>query len=462
MSEVAALVVVSLAGLAVVDRPGVDPWLRVSMAPAIGVTVATMSAAFLLATIEVLPASAVVIGPVVVAVAVLGRRRRLFGDWRVVLAVVAWVSLLGAVTQLFPLGRVTPDSFRYLIAADLYTETGGLEAMNQSDLVVRLLAAPVVQVFGFLSGADHAASAGPVVGMAGILTMARMIWIHTSRRPWLTTGLAVAFVLSANRPVYDLFYINAHGLVATNVLVAAYGIWRMTAGERDWTGAVAVAASILPLARAEGGIVLTLLWLGAVAATTTHSPALRRLSVAAVPPTVTAFLWFGVVAWPRIPEALRRETLFILASVLGPLLLCGAGSLAPRLARVLPGLALASSVGLLAVFAVAEPSVLLDSLDATIDNLVFGSGAWGFTWPAVILGVIVALLVGGVERSMVWSSAIVGFAVMFWLLPYLRDAAYRTGTGDSGNRMLVHILLATIVYVVLTLTGEDRSTIEPR
>jgi hypothetical protein len=48
-----------------------------------------------------------------------------------------------------------------------------------------------------------------------------------------------------------------------------------------------------------------------------------------------------------------------------------------------------------------------------------------------------------------WTVPILGFGLLYWLLPLLRDGAWRVGTGDSGNRILAHIIAVVVMFLVL-------------
>jgi len=50
------------------------------------------------------------------------------------------------------------------------------------------------------------------------------------------------------------------------------------------------------------------------------------------------------------------------------------------------------------------------------------------------------------------TAPIAGFFALFWASVYLRDAAYRVGAGDSGNRMLAHVILVVVLYCLVAIT----------
>ncbi len=71
-----------------------------------------------------------------------------------------------------------------------------------------------------------------------------------------------------------------------------------------------------------------------------------------------------------------------------------------------------------------------------------------FTWSIGILLLAVALIVHEVPSSRLWTTPIVGLAVLWWLLPMIREGAWRVGAGDSGNRILAHMLAVVVAFLV--------------
>jgi hypothetical protein len=103
---------------------------------------------------------------------------------------------------------------------------------------------------------------------------------------------------------------------------------------------------------------------------------------------------------------------------------------------------------LLAVVAVGETEILVDVAYATFRNLTY-DGLWLFTWPVGIVLTVIAVVVHRIPDGRLWTTPIVGFTLLFWLLPLIRGGARRVGAGDSGNRILAHILAVIVTFLVL-------------
>jgi hypothetical protein len=68
---------------------------------------------------------------------------------------------------------------------------------------------------------------------------------------------------------------------------------------------------------------------------------------------------------------------------------------------------------------------------------------------------VIALLVQRIPDGRLWTVPLIGFGLLFWLLPLLREGAYRVGSGDSGNRMLAHFLGVAVVFLALAAVDRD-------
>jgi hypothetical protein len=102
----------------------------------------------------------------------------------------------------------------------------------------------------------------------------------------------------------------------------------------------------------------------------------------------------------------------------------------------------------LAGLAAANLAIFTESMEATFQNIVLSEGAWLFTWSVGVVLLAVALVVHQVPSSRLWTTPILGFAILWWLLPMIREGAWRVGTGDSGNRILAHMLPVVVAFLV--------------
>lgn len=373
--------------------------------------------------------------------------------------------------RIWHLARLTPDSMRYLLAATDLVRPDALGEMNDGDLLIRQIGLPSLQAFFGLVDRDYVASIAPLFGISGLGLFTWFAWQVTdgmavTKRRWLVVA-AVVFLGTANRLVYDAFYINTHIQMAVFLLIAVVGGWLAVSNGRTgwaWPAGLAVAAALLMRPEAPLVVAVVLVTIGASRA---GWPV--RLATT-LPPILVMALWYGVVLWQNANNgdavALTAPVFGSLVAVLGAALVVVIGGLhgAKRWIGYVDRIALIGLALLVAFFAARTPEILLTSVEATFRNLTY-NGLWLFTWLAAIGLLAVALLVQRIPDSRLWTIPILGFGLLFWLLPLLRDGAWRVGTGDSGNRILAHILSVVVAFLLLaaqykTTTGESLTATE--
>ncbi len=466
--------VMVLVGIPFVDHPDIDPWYRAAAAPLVGAAVFVLVGTASLAAFGIVSPWAVLGVSAMGSAAVASRRRdRGVAPRRWMLWSVVWVLAAVLLANWLPLTRLTADSIRYLINADLFGESGGLAVMVEADLLKRLSATSLLHTLSGGAAGSYSAGVGPVVGAGGWILLARLVWkaIDASVPTRLSVvALVMTFVATANRPLYGLFYINSHGLMASALLAAVLAVWHIGAGRSGWWPVLAICAGVLPLARPEGGITAALVFLAAAIAGNRRD--LRPLLLASLVPAVASIAWFGVVVATHHGSYTATEAPFMLVAGCGSALLMVMLWVLPAMHLRLRTIAVAGMVLAIVAGLATGLDVLGPSAAATFQNLVLGKGAWGATWPAVLLllgltGMSLRRAAGGVGGQAAWFWFLGGFTVMYWLLPVLRNGPYRVGSGDSGNRILAHGFLVAIAAVVVGLTGKavDRrapATVLPR
>jgi hypothetical protein len=467
MSELAAVALVTISAVLMMGAFTRLPWLTLAaLAPIIGLsafvligTALVVIAGYMLPLVTVV-ATALILG----ALAISRRRRPERRTLAAITVTVLAIAGIGAFTLTTAPTRLTPDSLQYIAMADMIAEPGGFDEIPGPMLEKRNLSTSVLHTLGSLDGQPYAASATPVVVAAGFATMVAGLWSALTSggtprgRVMSITTVAVVFALSSNRALYDAFYVNSHGLVMACFLVVVVGGF-LSPAKGGWLLAVSIAAAAIVPARPEGIILVSLGLLPVL----TH-PGLKPLErvLVTMPTSLTAILWFGAGLWSRAPG--ERGLDLADQSVGGALIGIGLVLVAtlagrPRLFRWLtaaPWLAVTAMAALLALEYRRQPDLLLESLSATVQNLA-GEGMWGISW--IVLGLLTAgaLFSNGFEHDRFFVIPIAGFAVMFWLLTYLREGPYRVGAGDSGNRILAHIFLVTVTYVALAAASRTRS-----
>ncbi len=100
-------------------------------------------------------------------------------------------------------------------------------------------------------------------------------------------------------------------------------------------------------------------------------------------------------------------------------------------------------------FAAVSPDLLGASIEAAFQNVVLSEGAWLSTWSIAFPLLVVALLIHDVSVEKPWTTPIINFALLSFLLPMVQGGAWRVRTGDSGNRILAHIIALVVACLIL-------------
>lgn len=379
------------------------------------------------------------------------------------LRVIGWAAvaigiagLTVVLARILHLTRLTPDSLRYLLAATDLILPDAFTEMHKADLLIRQIGLPSLHALSDLVDRRYLASIGPLFGVSGLGLFAWLVWHVTRgladrrRRWWLATG-AVLFLGTSNRLVYDAFYINTHIQMAAYLLIAVAGSWLAVSKQKPgwaWPAGLALAATLL--LRPEAPLVVAIILV--TAAASRASPIVR--AVLTVPAVISMAFWYGIALWQN---ANNGDLISLTAPVFGSMLavfgaalvmLAGGFTRARPLARHVDLVALAGLALVVAGYGLRNPDVVINSLQSTFRNLTY-DGLWLITWVAALALLVVALVVQRVPDGRLWTVPILGFGLLFWLLPLIRDGAWRVGAGDSGNRILAHILAVVVAFLVL-------------
>lgn len=462
MSDFLVLASVSLSGLAIAGdrRFGLGPALA---APIVG------TAGYLVATAVLVGFEAFTVGRALALVAVLAAGvlvatiRRSPGpvDWRsaglAAIGVLGLVAVVVAVTWTVPLTRLSPDSGRYLILARILGETGSLAEVGVPlDLLKRQLAVAAIHVVG-ADGLGYSPSWTPLLAVSGVATTVHVAWSRL--RPSAGSAAALATIvaaplvllLSADRTLFNLTYLNGHLLFAVLLLFGVARLWDAAERNERW-GLLAAGlcfAALLTI-RAESAIVVAIFLLPLVL-----SPAwdLReRLTIVAAP-VVVAVSWYGLAVRPHV----TADSLGITGPVDSVFVVIG-GIVAAAVAAswfrplALRRLAVVSMGVVLTGYLLWNLAVLPDDMATTLGALAANlttEGLWGITWP------ILAVLVAGVFVSrfvpddMVFAAGLPLYGLALVAFAFLREDPYVLGPGGSGNRMVFHVGLVAVLYVML-------------
>jgi hypothetical protein len=467
MAEIGVGALLALTGSALLApvKGDVTPMARVWLSIPMGAALYTVVALFLIVLTGTLSPGVAFGWSVLLGLAVAVVTSILKGfDW----ADLRWAAIaLGlavvtvALARVVHLTRLTPDSLRYLLASTDVVRPDALEEMNKADLIIRQLGLPSLHALSELGDRRYLASLAPLFGVFGLGLSVWLIWAHTTsleprRRRWLVAS-SILFLVTANRLVYDAFYINTHIHMAVYLLIAVAGCWlAASTGRWGWAWPAGLSMAAMLLLRPEAPLVVAIVLVTLAASRASWA----GRAAATVPSVIVMAVWYGIALWQHANYgdliSLTTPVFGSLVAVFGSAMIVVIGGL--HMARpVTSRLDLIALVGLavvLVAFAIRQPDVLVTSVQATARNVVY-DGLWLTTWVALLVLLVIALLVERIPDGRLWTVPIIGFGLLFWLLPLLREGAYRVGSGDSGNRMLAHFLGVAVVFLALAAVDRD-------
>jgi hypothetical protein len=393
-----------------------------------------------------------------VALAAARRHAGALRSWPAAAIAVAGSVGAGWIIQQLHLTRLTVDSVRYLLTAEALAATGSLDAVGSWDLRMRHLITPLLHMPGVVDGPGYSAAITPLFAVSGLGATA---WLSCRafdrfavpiRLRAMLLGSVGLLLVTTNRFTYHAFYINGHMFFAVFLLVGVgLGVLAIIEREPGWVFPASLALGAIVPMRPEAAIVAMIFVVPILVSDRIPYAARWRILI---PSLAASTLWHGVL-WPR--HALAGD-LGIAGPVYGMLFVtwgvaAGLGLLSVpamrRHARWGPPAVLIAVAGYLAVNTVADPDLLRDNLTATAANLAV-EGLWGAWWwvtPFLLVGAWLIVSRRSPVRLLLTPTAT--FALAVPAFSFLRGGAYRIGTGDSGNRMLVHVTMVIALTILL-------------
>jgi hypothetical protein len=348
------------------------------------------------------------------------------------------------------------DSLWILTFSHLFDINGNIAFLNGHTAIKRGFSYPLLLALGpsgqFLSGATPFIFGA--LGCLVIWAIRELVGAQPRKRVlWVSAGLAV-LTFSTVMPVRAIFYVNGHTLTAVGMLAAAIAVvvavreYHVT---REQLLVVCLGVFTASTSRVEGIVLSALIVLPLLA-----QPWIRRREIIWIISSGT----FGLTMWlatyhSYIIHATHLPWYIFMAIVVGLGMLPALKIFDWVRHRIMPIALIAMGV----VFIGAEVvfhSALRKGNQALYDNLIGGSGRWGWFFPALL----VCLVLGWVKLSTpehrtllyITTSLVLGslIAKMVDGGQFGHPTLGRTGWSDSLNRMW---LQSFAIFLVTALVG---------
>ena len=267
---------------------------------------------------------------------------------------------------------------------------------------------------------------------------------------WLLATLATVLVATSYFVAFQFFYIHNSLPSGAFVFLFVAAAWlRLHSREPLWLGFATAALIAFSLLRTES--VLFAVLLAAPIACNPVIPGRERLALAwtlAAASSAWQLVLYGILEGDSGILS-PNKLLMLIAATVGFAAFVTAGVLAPgrngrfaALVGATPSLALAVLGAAVALTFLVEPNHMRTSAITLATNLD-ESGHWGVVW-WVALPAVVLVPWRGPARSL--GPALLSFVLLVHSLAFMRDP-YRLGWGDSGNRMMTHVLFALVAFI---------------
>lgn len=425
---------------------------------------ATLSVLMLGGPLHPLPTTMVALGALLVIWGWRWRARRTISASREPWAglIVAGLSMVAALIVLSEMDHVfgVPDSFRMLAIGRQIAREGftleSVEPLTSFGSFITLLQAYAA----FSPGQAYSVGLQPALTLGGVLAglfIAQRALRQHQLPPmaWLAPLLGLLLLSSTYMSALMAQMIHANPAAAVYGFVMMGCLWLALlddAYHADWWRCAVFAGLGFAFTRIEAPLFLVAF----VGLALSAQPWPRRVRFGLILPGVlVVVVWYLYLLAITVQDAGRllspTNTLLILGA-LGALIVFLCALEAPFLARQASRLSGLVGPGLLLVL-IGAYGVDAEQWLTNVRNLghnLMGLGEfWGLMW-VIVPGLALFLPRQPAlrhERFLVLSSLI--FLVLVWLLPYGRGAPYRLGWGDSGNRMLFHLLPVLVFYLSL-------------
>ena len=114
----------------------------------------------------------------------------------------------------------------------------------------------------------------------------------------------------------------------------------------------------------------------------------------------------------------------------------------------MPSLTVIGLAGILSLYLLSQEKAV-ESCLIFLSNAI-ATGHWGaFWWTFGPIVVFLMILGPRIRSEGVWLAVLGGGLLIILLLGAIRSDPYRTGWGDSGNRMLIHLAPLAIMYTLV-------------
>jgi hypothetical protein len=277
-------------------------------------------------------------------------------------------------------------------------------------------------------------------------------------REFLFSLLSVLFLLSSYFILFNTYYLHSNLIYGVYFFIALYGLWkRLMNGERNWLIVSCVALLTSSFLRTEGPLFSLIIIIILVSSRIIQFKE-KLYYVGTILLFVVAWYVKLLLSFPgltsRYSLSTDRVVLFIILYFLTftALLLSQKRTLS-RLKKYYPLIMLYSLSLLWSILIltrglkIKDGAPVLKRYGMFIENTI-KYGGWGITWIVLVVLFVVGLILKRIKYESVFLYGIFSFTLLFNSI-HLYRGGWTLSWGDSGNRMLLHVIFVISFYAFL-------------
>lgn len=262
--------------------------------------------------------------------------------------------------------------------------------------------------------------------------------------------LTIAFVATTYFMLFNVFYIHNSLLSMVYLSVGVVSLWMFFASRQTaWLLPGTICLICVALLRIEAPLVGLIFAAILVAG---RDVSYRARLLVAVSYSAALLVWYGVLLSiiGKGTEILTPHRAYVIMAAIAAFAAVTAASRwshVARLMRWVPMTVLVTLSAAVAASAIAKPEHTSKSIQALFRNLV-ETGNWGHAWGIIGVGLLIALALPRLPHGQLFSIGLPSYAFMIVGMGMFR-VPYRIGWGDSGNRMLTHIVPLVVLFLAM-------------
>ena len=374
--------------------------------------------------------------------------------------------LLSYLFHKFNYTYIGPDSIAF-IANGRQIFLKGLTELTKNEMVLRGIFLPLIQAASVMTRFQYLSSFAPMLNFSFFVTFCYLCWYSTRQvGNNLIRVLAIVFTILplVGIPIIleHLFYVHVNLPSAAYFSVAVISLWlALLEKNEDWFILGLVALTGFNLLRIEAPIFSI-----AVLILVVHKEEIgRKYRLFSLLP----FSLFFIAYYSYLTLLLSGNDTYILSPARSMVIVVMYGmllvyffllkiKLLPKmLVEWLPNLMVGVLVLAIGLFFVSNPVAMKSAVSVWFNNLIT-NGFWGATWFILIPALIILSLLKGSMNEHLFIYWIVSFILILILINFQAYPIHYNNSGDSANRIMIHIVPVIYYYFLIKWVDLYQST----